>query len=293
MNSEDYILAHLISDNLLPPQISTLQTSVFPPGWKFPNHSYKDEVEILYVYSGASYVGINRQFIRIKKNDCLIIFPQVTHNYFLRENESCKMFDLVFKTVNLSAFSPLELRSNLRFLSEINLLQIEYMKFVDGGEIRTILEHILDQREPLSPFSRMLSKIYYCELFVSLSKIISESRDELGKLKNHHVTSGLDYLVNFFSTNLSVEEIAGHVGISPRHFSRLFAQEMGMNVQEYLTIYRIKKAKEMLSNSDMDITQIAFSMGFNSSQYFTTCFKRIEHVTPKTYRQKARPENRL
>ena len=293
MNSEDYILAHLVSDNLLPPPISTLQTSVFPPGWKFPHHTYKDEVEILYVYSGASYVGINRQFIRIKKNDCLIIFPQVTHNYFLRENETCKMFDLVFKTINVSSFSPIELRTSLRFLSELSLHQIEYMKFVDSGEIRTILEHIQDQRETLSPYARMLAKIYYCELFVCLSKIISETRDELGKLKNHHVTSGLDYLVNSYSTDLSVEEIARHVGLSPRHFSRLFVQELGMNVQEYLTVYRIKKAKEMLSNSDMDITQVAYSMGFNSSQYFTTCFKRIEHVTPKIFRQMSRPENRL
>jgi AraC-like DNA-binding protein len=187
----------------------------------------------------------------------------------------------------------MELHNNLRFLSELTLLQIEYMKFVDSGEIRTILEHIQDQRETFSPYSRMLSKIYYCELFICLSKIISETRDEMGKLKNQHVTSGLDYLVNSYSTNLSVEEIARHVGISPRHFSRLFVQELGMNVQEYLTIYRIKKAKELLSNSDMDITQIAYSLGFNSSQYFTTCFKRMEHVTPKTYRHTARPENRL
>jgi AraC-like DNA-binding protein/quercetin dioxygenase-like cupin family protein len=291
--SEANILSQLIADNLLPPPISTLQTSVFPPGWKFPHHTYQDEVEILYVYSGASYVGINRQFIRIKKNDCLIIFPQVTHNYFLRENESCKMFDLVFKTADLSVFNPQELRRNLRFLSELILLQIEYMKFVDSGEIRTILEHILDQRETASSFSRMLSKLYFCELFVSLSKIISETRDELGKLKNQHVTTGLDYLVNSYSTDLSVEEIARHVGLSPRHFSRLFTQELGMNVQEYLAIYRIKKAKEMLTNSDMDITQIAYSLGFNSSQYFTTCFKRIEHITPKIFRQTARPENRL
>jgi AraC-like DNA-binding protein len=78
------------------------------------------------------------------------------------------------------------------------------------------------------------------------------------------------------------------VGISSRHFSRLFVQELGITVPDYLSILRIKKAKDLLQNSEMDITRIAYSLGFNSSQYFITCFKRIEHVTPKEYRRLVR-----
>jgi AraC-like DNA-binding protein/quercetin dioxygenase-like cupin family protein len=281
-----------MSEPLLPPPISTLRTNVFPPGWKWRDHMYQDEVEIVYVYSGASYVGINKQFIRIKKNDCLIIFPQVTHNYFLKDHESCKMIDLVFKIGDLSAFYEQDLQKYLRFLYELNVLQIDYMKFVDNGEIRTILEHILLQQQSLSSYSRTLSKIYFCELFVCLSKIISETRDEFGKLKNHHVTAGLDFLVNSYTSKISVEDVARHIGLSPRHFSRLFSQEMGLTVQDYLSIFRIKKAKDMLHNSELDITQIAYSLGFNSSQYFTTWFKRVEHVTPKQYRNTIRAEDR-
>jgi AraC family transcriptional regulator, melibiose operon regulatory protein len=293
VNSEDFLLAQLMAEPLLPPPISTLRTSVFPPGWRFRDHMYPDEVEIVYVYSGASYVGINQQFIRIKKNECLIIYPQVTHNYFLRENESCKMLDLVFKIGDLHSFNSLDLRNNLRFLDELISLRIEYMKFVDNGEIKSILEHILYQYETISPYSRMFTKVYFCELFLCLSKNISETRNELGKLMNQYVTVGLDYLVNSYSSKISVEDIAQVVGISPRHFSRLFVQEVGMTVQDYLTIFRINKAKDLLLNSKLDITSIAYSTGFNSSQYFTTCFKRLENITPKNYRRMVQPENRL
>jgi two-component system response regulator YesN len=121
-----------------------------------------------------------------------------------------------------------------------------------------------------------------------ISKVIAETRDDLGKPKNRYITLGLDFLANFYSTQLTVEDIASQVGISSRHFSRLFVQELGITVPDYLSILRIKKAKDLLQNSEMDITRIAYSLGFNSSQYFTTCFKRIEHLTPKEYRRVVR-----
>ena len=277
-----------MSEPLLPPAISTLGIQINQPGFRFGNHVYDDQVEIVYVIHGGSYVGIDRQYIRVKKNDCLIIFPGVTHNYFLRENESCKIIDLVFKPGDLSVFTPLDLKQNMRFLYELKEPQIDYLRFLDNGEIKTSLEHILFQQEHPSQQSNMLKKIYFCELYLLISKVIAETRDDLGKPKNRYVTLGLDLLANFYSTQLTVEDIASQVGISSRHFSRLFVQELGITVPDYLSILRIKKAKDLLQNSEMDITRIAYSLGFNSSQYFTTCFKRIEHLTPKEYRRVVR-----
>jgi len=288
VNSEDYLLLKLMSEPLLPPAISTLGIQINQPGFRFGNHVYDDQVEIVYVIHGGSYVGIGRQYIRVKKNDCLIIFPKVTHNYFLRENESCKIIDLVFRPGDLSVFTSLDLKQNMRFLYELKEPQIDYLRFLDNGEIKTSLEHILFQQEHPSQQSNMLKKIYFCELYLLISKVIAETRDDLGKPKNRYVTLGLDYLANFYSTQLTVEDIASQVGISSRHFSRLFVQELGITVPDYLSILRIKKAKDLLQNSEMDITRIAYSLGFNSSQYFTTCFKRIEHLTPKEYRRVVR-----
>lgn len=288
MNSEDYLLSKLMSEALLPPAISTLGIQINQPGFRFGNHVYDDQVEIVFVIHGGSYVGIDKQFIRIKKNDCLIIFPRITHNYFLRENESCKIIDLVFKPGDLSLFTPLDLKQNMQFLYELKEPHIDYLRFLDNGEIKATLEHILLQHEHPSQQSSILKKIYFCELYILISKVIAEARDELGKPKNRYVTLGLDFLANFYSTQLTVDDIARQAGISSRHFSRLFVQELGITVPDYLSILRIKKAKDLLQNSEMDITRIAYSLGFNSSQYFTTCFKRIEHVTPKEYRRLVR-----
>jgi AraC-like DNA-binding protein len=286
MNSEDDLLSGLMAASILPPPASTACILVSQPGFQFQYHSYADEVEIVRVLHGTSFVGINNQFIRIQKNECLIIFPGVTHNYFLKEKESCRMIDLVFAPGDLSGLNPGDLNNYLPFLHELLSPRLEFVRFVDDGGVKTALEHILAQVEHPVPQSRMLLKIYYLELYILLSKVVAESLSEAGRVHNVHIKCALEFMVNFFSTNLTMEQIAGEVGLSPRHLSRLFVKEIGMTVPDYLNLLRIRKAKELLLNTDMDITRIAYAVGYHSSQYFTTRFKRLEHVTPKGFREK-------
>jgi len=286
MNNQDELFSQLMAAPILPPSASTAIINVSQPGFQFHYHSYDDEVEIVRVLHGTSFVGINNQFIRIQKNEGLIIFPGVRHNYFLKENESCKMIDLVFKPGDLSGFHPSDLKNYLPFMHELLNPRVEFVRFVDDGGVRTALEHILAQYGNPTPQSRMLLKLYYLVLYILLSKVVAESVSETGRVNNSYLKCGLELMVNFFSTNLTVEQIAGEAGISTRHFSRLFVKEIGMSVPDYLNLLRIRKAKELLLNTDMDITRIAYAVGYHSSQYFTTRFKRLEHVTPKGFREK-------
>jgi AraC-like DNA-binding protein len=288
-NEQTNLLSQLISGPLLPPALSTLNESVHNPGFRFHDHTYMDEVEIIYITYGSSYVGINNQFIRVKKNECLIIFPKVTHNFFLKENQSCRMIDVVLKPGDISQYRHFHLQENMRFFYELLEEKLAYLRFVDNGEIKNVLERILAQNINPSQQSGMLVRLYFAELYLLLSKVIGENSDDLYKPKTRYVSDALDYMINFYSNpTLTVDEIAAHAGISARHLSRLFLNELGINVQDYLTILKIKKAKDLLRSSDMDITRIAFSLGFNSSQYFITCFKKIEHVTPGMYRSLAK-----
>jgi AraC-like DNA-binding protein len=131
-------------------------------------------------------------------------------------------------------------------------------------------------------------KACFLELYLVLSKAVAETMGEADAAQNRYVQRGQEIMVNFFSSNLTVETIAAQVGISARHFSRLFVHEVGMSVPDYINLLRIRKAKELLLNTDLDITRIAYAVGYRSSQYFTTRFKRLEHVTPKEFRTKMR-----
>ena len=85
--------------------------------------------------------------------------------------------------------------------------------------------------------------------------------------------------------NISLEQVASIAGFSPNYFSSQFKQETGMGFQDYLTMLRINRAKELLRSTPDSVSAIASALGFLDVSYFVKLFKRFEGVTPLTYRK--------
>ena len=83
---------------------------------------------------------------------------------------------------------------------------------------------------------------------------------------------------------LTLQDIAVHVGLNPSYFSRMFKQTTGDNVTTCLTKCRIAKAKELLADDSMRLSEIAEHTGFNDVSYFSNTFKKITGYTPSDYR---------
>jgi len=92
------------------------------------------------------------------------------------------------------------------------------------------------------------------------------------------------YINRNIQGNVTLEEAADHVGLSPTYFSKLFAKEMQINFVDYLNIIRIKESKKFLADRDMSLGDIAVRLGFNDQSYFTKVFKKYEGMTPGKYR---------
>lgn len=89
---------------------------------------------------------------------------------------------------------------------------------------------------------------------------------------------------HFSSPSLSLTEVAASLNISPAYFSSIFSHETGETFIEYLTTVRIDRARELLKNSTLRITDIAFEVGYHSTNHFGKMFKRVVKVSPREYR---------
>lgn len=92
------------------------------------------------------------------------------------------------------------------------------------------------------------------------------------------------YIDEHFAEQLSYKDVAKEVFISPSYFLFLFKRETGTTFVDHLNAVRVSEAKKLLLSSDRSITEIAFSVGFNSSNYFSVLFRKTVGVTPKDYR---------
>ncbi len=91
------------------------------------------------------------------------------------------------------------------------------------------------------------------------------------------------YLHSRYKDPISRADIASHIGVSERHLSRCFLQEVGLTPMTYLHRLRVKMAKSLLETKNMSITEIALEVGFSSAGYFARIFREEEGISPREY----------
>ncbi len=88
-----------------------------------------------------------------------------------------------------------------------------------------------------------------------------------------------------YSGPLTLESAAAEVHLNAAYFSKLFKRETGKNFSEYVTELRMEKARELLRCGRMNISEVAFAVGFSDVQYFSKTFKRLVGLKPSEYRE--------
>jgi AraC-like DNA-binding protein len=102
------------------------------------------------------------------------------------------------------------------------------------------------------------------------------------------VLRGRDYLLSSLAATIRLEAIAREAGLSPYHFHPAFRQTFGETPHEYLTRYRLTKARQLLLSSDRSVTDICTECGFQSPPSFSHLFRRHTGYTPREFREKSR-----
>ncbi len=91
-----------------------------------------------------------------------------------------------------------------------------------------------------------------------------------------------------FESDLTLDEIARRLHYNPNYLSSIFKKEMGISFSEYVSNYRHHMAKSWLAESDMAVKDIAEKLKYKNSQNFIRSFKKLEGITPGSYRQQKR-----
>ena len=94
-----------------------------------------------------------------------------------------------------------------------------------------------------------------------------------------------EYIKQNYQNNLSVSQIARTVNLSPSYFSRVFKDNTALSPYDYLLSVRLDKSKELLINSNLPVSEIAYQCGFNSTPNFIYFFKKETGLSPLKFRK--------
>lgn len=96
----------------------------------------------------------------------------------------------------------------------------------------------------------------------------------------------LQYLTYNFASKIKLADIARACHCSVSYISHIFKKRSGMTINAYINQVRLKEAKRLLAQTSLPICEIAFSVGFSSSNYFTNLFTQSHHISPREYRNR-------
>ena len=128
----------------------------------------------------------------------------------------------------------------------------------------------------------------YLETFQGLFGYIIESRLNIKSVchKSIYVHSAIEYIsTNYTDATISLGDIAKHIGISEKHLSKVFKNETGKNISNFLVEYRIERAKDLLRKKDTQLKYLYSDVGFVNNSYFCTTFKKYTGCSPKEYQK--------
>lgn len=150
------------------------------------------------------------------------------------------------------------------------------VKAIDKGLINEFREALLMQNSIRAAFeitNRYIGKM--------LQQIAEDRKNE----SNRPIKEAQKYIGEHYASAVTLEEVSALIGFNATYFSTLFKKETGMNFLEYVTIARIKAAKQLLSDSRKSILDISHEVGYGDFKHFTKQFKKVTGLTPSEYRK--------
>jgi len=97
------------------------------------------------------------------------------------------------------------------------------------------------------------------------------------------VSKAKAYIQSNYFKDIGVDSIADNIGITPNYLSRLFREQTGVRLKDYITQLKIDKAKTLLDTSGLSIKNVAREVGYHNAKYFTKVFFKVTALTPSEY----------
>jgi AraC-like DNA-binding protein len=97
---------------------------------------------------------------------------------------------------------------------------------------------------------------------------------------------------NLSNPDFDVEELAKTIGISRTHLHRKMKKMTGISASEFIRNIRLEQAARLIKEKKINISQVAYSVGFNNQTHFSTVFKRHFGMTPKGYLEQVTEDNK-
>lgn len=222
---------------------------------------------------GQGTIHVREKQYILREGEGILIAPFIRHSYEKDTSEWMTSFVTFTGTIDSSIAKMAGNR------------QVILVGKEQGRQIEEMIHDIMDRWDSLSAKPWDLSVRCY-RLLMSLADSVYTQNLTDDPLYLRYVEPVMGEIETHYDRELTVQELSKKVYVTPQYLSRLFRRFLGYSVYEYLTVYRINRAKELLIlNPQMEIRQVAGRIGFADASHFISMFKKMTGLTPLEFRK--------
>lgn len=246
-----------------------------------PLHSYGPAVRanyiLHYILDGKGYYRVGERKYDLVKGQGFLIEPEVSTFYQADEEEPWTYLWIGFGGTRVR-----------QFLQDVGLNSSQLTFQGDYGEAleRIVLDMLKHNESTVANLYYLQGKLY--EFFSVIAKNTVLGAGQETSRENVYVQEAISYIRNYYAQGICVEDIAKHLNVNRSYLYTLFKNTLDMTPKEFLTKFRISRAKEQLALTDFSVEHIAHSCGYRDSLVFSKAFKANEGKTPTKYRKEDR-----
>ena len=264
------------------------------PQVPYPLHSHNFH-EIVFVYSGTATHMLASTERQIQTGDIICIKPGQAHGF--KNIDNLVLMNLLIRPTFFadfeSALSILPGYENLfHHQRGINTTNMPIATFslnkMQLFEVRAIIENMQNELDTMNLGWGAVSTTFLFQLIVLLLRIYNDPSYPDTANQNNSAKL-IKYVEKNFNKRLTMQDLIENGNMSESTILRMFKRITGYPPFEYQMRQRMHAAIQKLIYTDWDITQIAYDIGFNDSNYFSRCFKKFINMTPRDYRAKYKP----
>ena len=254
-------------------------------------------INIWEIPQGYEY-ALKSSLYRFAMGKMSIIVPEkIKQNISSTKQEYSKKLDkLLVEGIKTSNMNDIEvsLKTILADIAKLDYerIMVEIVNLIDVVEI-TFDKMMIDRNYVKSDLADLKNKIFTIETIDEFYNLIFKIIEDKLQYKNENkiqqkytaiAKQVVDIIINNYSdSSLCANQIADIMKMSPRRLSRIFKDFSGVTIAEYISEVRLKKAAELLENTQISVYEIIEKIGLENESYFYKVFKARFRCTPKKY----------
>ena len=219
-------------------------------------------IELLYIVSWKALVSIDDEKVIANRGEIVIIDSNSIHSIESYSDEV--------------VYFCLIMDSNFCRSLNFDTINCRFHNLTRDPEMRNIFQIIANECHQSKPhYQKAVRALCNTMLILLYRNQLIEKREPSRSKSNRMsvIKQSIEYIHHNFQRDLSLDEISQEVGISKYYFCRIFKEITGITVNNYIIQVRCNHAHQLLAESDISVAECGESCGFNSTAYFTKCFK--------------------